>query len=104
MSGLIEIMSVSEGDIKATFEGDDKVIFHLEHGTEEKDLNEVVAKLEDMKKKGFSIMVKQENGDFVRAKGIDAETHEYVIKIAGTEVRQAIKDTEAMVMGQPSGG
>lgn len=67
-TGSLSILNTGEGDIQVTFNNHDDV-----------ESERAIAMLLDMQKRGYAILVKQDDGTYQRAVAIDRETRSYVI-------------------------
>jgi hypothetical protein len=67
-TGSLSVLNVGAGDIEVRFNP---------HQPEE--MNRALRMLTDMQKRGYAILVKQDDGSYARATAIDASTHCYVI-------------------------
>jgi hypothetical protein len=100
--GELAILSVGRGDLKITFRPDAT--------QEEKDqARELVEKL---MREGYSILVQQADGSYVRASGFDAETTSYIVgnreapakKKRGRPRKVAADGAKAVAVARSAGG
>lgn len=68
--GSLSILNTGAGDIKMTFD---------HHNPDE--ATKAIAMLQDIQKRGYAILVQQEDGSYARAHRIDAETGCYVVVV-----------------------
>lgn len=67
-TGMLSVLNVGAGDIEVRFNP---------HQPEE--LDRAVRMLQDMQRRGYAILVKQDDGSYVRAEGIDPTRAVYII-------------------------
>lgn len=70
MTGSLSVLNVGAGDIEVVFNQHDE-------GEREK----AVRMLKDMQARGYAILVKLDDGSYVRAKQIDAERGRYILQL-----------------------
>lgn len=112
-TGSLCILNTGEGDIQVTFNNHDDV-----------ETEKAIAMLVDMQKRGYAILVRLEDGTYVRAVAIDATRQQYVIqttdavhtsvddaaaapvpeKRRGNKARVPIKTSRAVGVGRSAGG
>jgi hypothetical protein len=91
VTGRLSVLNVGAGDIEVRFN---------KHQPDE--VVRAIKMLKDMQKRGYAILVKQDDGSYVRAIEIDAEHQCYVISDGPPPV-EAVVD-EAAVTVKPGNG
>lgn len=103
MTGSLSVLNVGAGDIEVRFNN---------HQPEE--IERAIKMLKDMQARGYAILVKQDDGTYVRAHAIDAERAVYIVsgEPEGTTKKrgrppkseQPIKDRHAVGVARSAGG
>lgn len=70
MSGSLNVLNVGAGDIEITFD---------RHDSEDRD--RALRMLHDMQRRGYAILVKLDDGTYVRAERIDLNRGRYVVQM-----------------------
>jgi hypothetical protein len=75
MTGSLAVLNTGAGDIVVTFD---------DHS--ERETDDAIAMLEDMQRRGYAILVRQEDGTYTRALSIDRATKSYVVQAPASVV------------------
>jgi hypothetical protein len=70
MTGSLSVLNVGAGDIEVVFNQHDQA-----------ETNKALQMLVDMQQRGYAILVRLDDGSYVRAKSIDASLGRYIIQI-----------------------
>lgn len=90
-SGSLAILNTGAGDILVSFN---------EH--DEAEAERAIGMLLDMQKRGYAIMVRQEDGSYLRATAINRETRSYVVLPPAEPVAdEAAPESEKKRRGRP---
>lgn len=83
MTGSLCVPNVGLGDIEIVFN---------QHNTDERD--KAIRMLQDMQQRGYAILVRLDDGSYVRATEIDAERGRYIVQLPEGSTHQAAEDLD----------
>lgn len=89
----IRILNCTTGDTALTFDPDNP-----------QDVESAKEMFETMKKRGYSIFVREEDGTMTRVYDFDPKTASYVIKKDGKTKRKPYKSTKSIACAPTAGG